>query len=284
MLSGLGLFDNLLFVMPLWLAGIILIAACIAAREAGTWLHRRFENAGEEASSDASSHIIGAIFGLLAFVIAFCFAIALDRFDNRRGLVAEEANAIQTTYLRASLFDEPVRSRMQATLRTYAASRIAPGGIWGERMNRRLESTRSLRIELWDQAHAALLPIRGTEQASYFLEALNHLFEVSTSREVAARARIPTRILDVMLLYLLASSIMLGYVLQGRKGGQRKASAVMLALFVVVIVLVLNVDRPQSGSITVPQRPMEELVAALDRDLVRNSPALSSPVSPADGQ
>jgi protein-S-isoprenylcysteine O-methyltransferase Ste14 len=278
MLSGLGLFDQLLFVIPLWLAGVILIVVCILAREAGAWLYRRIEREGDDDDDSTPSHIIGSIFGLLAFVIAFCFSIALDRFDNRRSLVAEEANAIQTTYLRASLFEEPDHAKIQATLRQYAATRIAPNGLWDKRMDRRLAYTRSLRVELWDETRVALWPMRQTEQASYFLEPMNHMFEVATRRELAARARIPTRILDVMLLYLFASSIMLGYVLQGRKGGNRKASAVMLALFVVVIVLVLDIDRPQSGSITVPQRAMEELVTALDRDAVRNPPVLVTPV------
>jgi hypothetical protein len=279
MLSNLGLFDDLLFVVPLWLVAIILIVACILFREAGAWLYRRMERDADDGDDSTRSHVIGPIFGLLGFVIAFCFSIALDRFDNRRALVAEEANAIGTTYLRADLFDEPIRSQMRATLREYAATRIAPSGLWDQRMEGRLAYTRGLRTKLWDQTRTALMPMRQTEQATYFLETMNHMIDVAALRELASRSRIPTRILDVMLLYLFASSIMLGYVLQGRKGGQRKASAVMLALFVVVIVLVLDIDRPQSGSIRVPQRAMVELVAELNRDAQRDRAVLRSPVA-----
>ena len=40
-----------------------------------------------------------AVLGLLALLMAFTFALAIDRFDTRRHLVLEEANAIGTTYL-----------------------------------------------------------------------------------------------------------------------------------------------------------------------------------------
>jgi hypothetical protein len=40
-------------------------------------------------------------------LLAFTFGMAASRFDVRRGLVIDEANAIGTTYLRAGLLPEP---------------------------------------------------------------------------------------------------------------------------------------------------------------------------------
>ena len=53
--------------------------------------------------------IVGAILGLLAFLLAFTFGMAASRFETRRELVLDEANAIGTTYLRAALLPEPHR-------------------------------------------------------------------------------------------------------------------------------------------------------------------------------
>jgi len=47
--------------------------------------------------------MIAAILGLLAFRLAFTFGVAASRFDTRRELVLDEANAIGTTFLRAAL-------------------------------------------------------------------------------------------------------------------------------------------------------------------------------------
>ena len=56
----------------------------------------------------------GDVFGLLGLLIAFTFSGAASRFEDRRHLITEEANAIGTAYLRLDLL--PATS--QAELRT----------------------------------------------------------------------------------------------------------------------------------------------------------------------
>jgi hypothetical protein len=48
--------------------------------------------------------LVGATLGLLAFILAFTFGLAAARFDTRRQVVLDEANAIGPTYLRAACF------------------------------------------------------------------------------------------------------------------------------------------------------------------------------------
>jgi hypothetical protein len=276
--------DPVLHAFPLWLVGLLFLAATLLAREVGVriyqWSVKRGAGTEAKSESDAKGHIIGSIFGLLAFMVGFTFSIAIDRYDTRRGLVTEEANAISTTYLRASLFDEPHRAQIQSLLHQYARTRIAPEGLWDERVEAQVKASLDVRNALWDAAHDALMPVRETDQASYFLEATNETFNVGTRRQLLGSAHIPTRIIDVMLLYLLVSAGVLGFLMGGRPSGQRLASTLLLALFSVAIVLILDVDRPRSGTITVPQRAMEELVATLDRDQARRgqAPSLQSPV------
>ena len=63
--------------------------------------------------------------------------MALDRYDDRRSWVAEEATAISTAYLRADLFDEPFRTNLRNSLRGYAHARIVPDDAPPEEMARR---------------------------------------------------------------------------------------------------------------------------------------------------
>lgn len=125
--------DSILQAVPLWLVGLFLIAACIFAAQLGRYIRRRSGRDSVESGktrSDAEGYVIGAIFGLLAFIIGLTFSIAVDRHDTRRGWVTEETTAISTVFLRAGLFDEPHRTRLQSTLREYAHTRIAPDGVW----------------------------------------------------------------------------------------------------------------------------------------------------------
>lgn len=263
--------DVLLFRAPLWLAGLVLVLACILAREAGSLLHRRLSAGKPEKAEDneAVSHIVGAIFGLLAFTVGFTFSIALDRFDTRRAMVAEEATALDTAYLRASLLDEPDRAKIQATLRDYAHTRVAPDGVFDHQVETALRKDKVLKQRLWDETRTAVFPFRQTDQASSLVEAVNDTLNISVRREAAGRAHVPSRILDAMILSLLVTACMLGYLLRDTRGIKRHASTILLILFVIMLVLIMDIDRPRDGSIRVPQRPLEELVAKLDRDAER---------------
>jgi hypothetical protein len=71
-------------------------------------------------SGTGAGALEAAVFGLLALLIAFTFSGAASRFDARRHLVVEEANAIGTAYLRVDLLPPAVQP----------ASGTASAGTW----------------------------------------------------------------------------------------------------------------------------------------------------------
>jgi len=268
----LGAIDPLVRTMPLWALAILLMAAALLALEAGAWWGRRqaarsVARAGKaDSKSDAQGYIIGSIFGLLAFLIGLTFSMALDRYDDRRGWVAEEATAISTAYLRADLFDEPYRSTLRSSLREYTHARILPDHMPSAEADRRAAENESIRNRLWLETRAAVFPVRETELGSYFVEAMNYALDVGTRRALAGRAHVPAQILDMLFLYLIVAAAVLGMLL-GREGNrQRSLSTMLIVLFVLGIVLILDLDRPRAGSITVSQRGLEELAAAMAAD------------------
>lgn len=264
-----GLIDPLFHYMPLWLLGLVWFGVCLLAREAGALLYRwrkvRQRASGESAIA-TQAHIVSAIFGLLAFVIGLTFSIALERFDARRALVLEEANAISTAYLRASLLNDGDRALVQRTLRDYVQTRIAPEGIWNESAAGKMKQAVALRNQLWQQTRTAVLPVRETDMASYFVEAVNDVLNVGTRREVAARVHIPARIMDVLFIYIAVAAMTLGYMMGEHPAGNREASAILLLLFSMMIVTIVDLDRPQAGALRVPQIALEELAVTLERD------------------
>ena len=56
------------------------------------------------------------ILGLLALLTGFTFSIAIGRFETRRELVLEHANAVGTAYLRVQLLPEPHLARMSGLI------------------------------------------------------------------------------------------------------------------------------------------------------------------------
>ena len=278
----LNLVERLSQALPLWAIGLVLVLISVLALECGAWVARRQLSGqpaaadGSKDTSDVQGYVVGAIFGLLAFLVGLTFSIALDRYDSRRGLVAQEATAISTAYLRADLFDEPVRSQLRQTMREYARTRVVPDGLDRDEIDKREEGSEVLRSKLWQQTHEAVMPVRETELASYFIEAMNNMLDVGTERSLAGRAHIPAQIVDMQFIYLVVAAGVLGYLLGAERSRRRYASSLLIVLFVLAFVMILDVDQPRAGSIKVSQRGLEQLVAQIDADAKHEAPATSA--------
>src|SRR5580698_8721094 len=77
----------------------------------------------DEGASTGAGYIVGASLGLLSLLIGFTLAMSLDRYESRRKLVGEEANAIATVWLRDQLFAQPYRGQLDGLLRAYIRER-----------------------------------------------------------------------------------------------------------------------------------------------------------------
>ena len=82
--------------------------------------------AGDPVGARAGAGVVdGAVFGLLGLLVAFTFSGAATRFDARRQLVVEEANAIGAAYLRLDVLPAAAQPALRARFREYLDSRLA---------------------------------------------------------------------------------------------------------------------------------------------------------------
>ena len=89
--------------LPLWGLFLTIVVLVLAAIEGGYRLGSyRHRQEGREKEAPVGA-MVGATLGLLAFMLAFTFGMAASRFDTRKQLVLDEANAIGTTYLRTAM-------------------------------------------------------------------------------------------------------------------------------------------------------------------------------------
>ena len=79
---------------------VLLIVAILLLMEAGRRYGIRWRNRNGESSLGGSGTVEAAVFGLMGLLIAFTFYGAETRFETRRSLIVDEANAIATAYLR----------------------------------------------------------------------------------------------------------------------------------------------------------------------------------------
>src|SRR4051795_12182065 len=116
---------QLLDSIPDFLVFVLVFLGMLVAFEIGfrigEWRARR----NPDEKDGPTGTLVGALLALMAFLLAITMGMASDRFDTRRGLVLQEANAIGTTYLRAGYLPAPYGDESRALLRQYVPLRIS---------------------------------------------------------------------------------------------------------------------------------------------------------------
>ena len=215
-------------------------------------LRRRAQD--PEGAGVGTSAVDGAVFALLGLLIAFTFSGAASRFDARRVLIVEEANAIGTAYLRLDLLPASAQPALRDLFRRYVDSRLEIYRKLPDLDAVKAELARSTQLqgEIWTQAVAAGR-LEGAPPAAtmLLLPALNQMIDITTTRTMAGQMHPPTIIFGMLYGLALASALLAGY---GMTGGRSRdwlhmlAFAVVLALAVYVII---DIEYPRLGLIRV---------------------------------
>ncbi len=251
--------------IPPWLATLLIFVLLIALLFLGAALRRRkVRSAGPPVDDDNTFENLSAsaTLGLLALLLGFSFALALDRFDVRRSMTLQEANAIGTTYLRSQLMEEPYRTRFRSLLHGYTVHRIEIAQVAEVDLRQRLSvTTDDYRRQLAATTLEALRPIYNTEFGSAFMESVNETLNIGAGRKAARRATIPGRVLSMLLLYMAVTAVIIGFVME--RGRERWAAGVLLGMLAMSYGLILDIDQPNRGWIRESQAPMEDLLRSM---------------------
>jgi hypothetical protein len=232
--------------------------ASLLLYEAGFRLGRWWQDRMPGEQEGPTGLLIGSILALLAFLLGVTMSMASDRFDTRRGLVLDEANAIGTTYLRAGYLPEPASSQIRELLRQYVPLRIV---VTDQKdVARDIERSQEILMQTWTIAEGVAKTTTQGDLVSTFLESLNETIDLHETRITAGLyARVPE---TVVLLLIGGSALSLALV--GYSAGLTKRRGLLNALVLVfalgaVIMIVIDLDRPREGFIQVSQQPLIDL-------------------------
>ena len=192
-----------------------------------------------------------AIFGLMGLIIAFTFSGAAQRYELRRQLVVDEANAIGTSYLRVDLLPSTRQARLREKYRSYLEARLAMYRVLPDldESAREARVASSLQQELWAETIAALAD--APPQATFVvIPALNEMIDVTTRRTIASITHTPKLVMAMLLLLGLVCSLLAGFTIAGSKtsrvGLHLLAFAIMMSTTIYVII---DLDYPRLGII-----------------------------------
>ncbi len=244
--------------LPLWAIFALNFAICIGAIEVGGALARLSLRRRKKTEPEAPlGTVVGAMLALLAFILAFVFGMTTSRFDARKQLVLQEANAIGTTYLRSGLLPKTPGLRIRRLLREYADIRA---NVAVENVQDGMKKSEDIHGRLWDQAKALVPESMDSELRSLFIAGLNELIDLHQSRKtVGWQYRIPGTVWLVVYLLSGLSMLVVGYQV-GASGKRRlRCTPALAAAFSLVLLMIADIDRPRGELVRVSQQPIADV-------------------------
>ena len=205
-----------------------------------------------------------ALLGIVGLLLAFGLTLAVGRYEDRRSATVADANAIGTTYLRAQLLAEPVRSRSLELLRRYTDQALILGKeVPGSAAMRRTSAVQSvLERRLWRLGGEAITAAPVASAPRLYVDSLNATIDQDTVRLSALNNRVPGAVLAIEVI---GAAVALGLLalhisLLGRGLAPMLAAAALVTLLLLVT---FDLDRPTRGVITVPPTPLQALRASM---------------------
>jgi hypothetical protein len=195
--------------------------------------------------------IEAATFALLGLLLGFAFSGALGRFDTRRGLIVQEANAIGTAYLRLDLAPTDDQPELRRLFREYldARIRVYATPTDDEATDRSIVAAEEVQRRIW--AAAIESPRGDTSQnvAPALIPAINDMIDITTVRTVALHTRMPNAILALLLIAALSSAMTAGYAMAKREHRSILHVLLYATSIAMTIYVVLDLEHPRRGLI-----------------------------------
>jgi hypothetical protein len=208
-----------------------------------------------DASTAGQGVIDAAVFALLGLLIAFTFSGAATRFDERRQLIVQEANDIGTAWLRLDLLPDAAQPELRQAFRDYLDARIAATRLMPDvtAAMGAYQRSKALQGDIWAKAVATTTGAGSTVGPGIpglVLPALNAMFDITTSRTMAAQRHPPLAIWIMFYAVAMVVALLAGHGM----AASTTPSVVHLIGFplivAMVVSLVINLEHPRLGLIS----------------------------------
>jgi len=248
--------------LPLWALFVFILAVVLLSVECGYRLGKYRRSRHEEEKEAPLGTMVGATLGLLAFILAFTFGLAAARFDTRRQVLLNEANAIGTTYLRAGMLPDRAQ-QIRGLLRDYVGARLE--AVQSGKVAEGVRRSEEIQQQVWLEAETVGQKNPNSIVVGLFVQSLNQMIDVHAERlQAGLRSRIPAAIWVGLFAVAALSLSTMGYH-AGLSGTRRSLAIVAVAVtFSVVIELIADLDRPQEGVLRISQQALLDVQRSMN--------------------
>jgi hypothetical protein len=248
----------------IWFSDVALLIVLLVTSELLYRVGRASRRRGDENVKSQVSTAQASTLGLLALFLGFTMSMAESRFTARRQIVVKEAAAVGTTYLRADILPEPVRSQSKALLRDYVAARRDYFHASASEAPAATARAQALHVKLWSAMDSVVPEVVDSDVTALYVESLNEMIDLEAIREVAIVARLPWTIRFLLVIIAVIAVGVTAYA-TGLGGGRVPLSLLLLPLLIAFTVyVIIDLDRSRAGFINTGDMPMMRLQQTLN--------------------
>jgi hypothetical protein len=234
----------------------------------GLWISARFGAAFKKRQRDRENDgnddfdiLFGATLTLLALIIGFTFSMAVTRYDQRKNLEEQEANAIGTEYVRAQLLPAADAASVRGLLTSYLDQRILfYKSTDGEPLRQINAQTAQLQAKMWSAVETPTAA-QPTIVAALVVTGMNDVLNSQGYTQAAWWNRIPVVAWILLMAISIFCNILTGYRAHG------KSPFLFLILPIALSIsffLISDIDSPRHGVIRVQPQNLESLAESLN--------------------
>lgn len=195
----------------------------------------------------------GAVFTLMALLVAFSFSSANQRYDQRRIMIVNEANAISTAYLRLNFLLPQDQLILRQDFLSYVNNRLAIYNALPD-MNKSklaLDQSKVIQAKLWaDLTSASLNKAIPLYAPMFLVPAVNTMFDIANSRTSYTYLHLHAIVFTLLFIVVLLSAFLTGYGMVGR--GTWHSVHIIAFAFITVFTLytIIDLEYPRFGFIS----------------------------------
>jgi hypothetical protein len=194
--------------------------------------------------------ILAATLTLLGLIVGFSFSMAVSRYDQRKNLEEEEANAIGTEYLRAGLLPAADAVKVRAFLKDYVGQRISFYTVRDSEALRQINArTAQLQNDLWSAIQAPVTA-QPTPVAALVAQGMNDVLNSQGYTQAAWWNRIPIAAWGLMAAIAVCCNLLVGYGARDIKA-ERFLLLILPLVVSISFMLIADIDSPRGGLIRV---------------------------------
>jgi len=236
--------------IPPLLFSLLLFVGMLILVEVGRQIahHRRQKDSDDDKGNMGT--IEGAIFALFGLMIAFTFSGAATRFNEKRMLIAEEANSIEVAYLRLQLLPNQAQHQLQELFRRYTDSRLEVYRRLPNMQAAEAEMGRSkeLHNEIWRESIAnSRDPAAHPDAGKLLLPAVNDMIDISAIRKMSLHNHPPNIVYWLLFVLGLLCSLLAGYRMAGSRHRSWLHTFAFAFITVTIVYVIVDLEFPRIG-------------------------------------